>query len=85
MRDRTFLQARLTKVQAQIVAAENALDGIISGAIESYSLDTGQSVTRVTKVNLSVLNDFIASLYNRCTILESRLNGGNTVQVVPRW
>ena len=59
--------------------------GLASGAIESYTLDTGQSRQTVTKFNLKALSDVLDSLYNRCVTLEARLSGGNSVTVRPSF
>lgn len=80
-----FLKDRITAVQAQIIALEEAMLALSSGAIESYTLDTGQSRQTVTKFNLAVINRVLGSLYNRCATMEARLSGGNTVTVRPSF
>lgn len=82
--DKTFIQARIDAVKLQIVAYEDAMLALGSG-VQSYELDTGQTKQRVTKLDLDKLNKILDSLYNRCTMLEERLNGGGTVQVRPGW
>ncbi len=81
----TFLQERITKTKEQIVALEDAAAGIMSGAIVSYTLDTGQSRQTVTKANVNQINTAIDSLYNRLATLEARCNGGGTVIGRPAW
>lgn len=78
------LQARIDATNAQIDALEAAILGLISGSILSYSLDTGQSVQKVTKQDIGIVQRVIDSLYNRCATLEARLNGG-TVTARPAW
>ena len=83
--DNTFIQARIDATKLQIVAYEDAALAIGTGAIESYILDTGQSRQNVTKLNIHLLHQAIESLYNRCTMLEIRLNGGGTIIGKPGW
>ena len=82
--DSTFIQARITATKAQIVAYEDAILALASAGIQSYKLDTGQTVQTVTKLDLTALNKTVDSLYNRCATLEARLNGG-TIIGVPAW
>ena len=83
--DATFIQGRITATKAQIVLYEDAITALVGGGIESYTLDTGQSVQKVTKLNLDVLNKAIDGLYNRCATLEARLNGSGTTLGIPAW
>lgn len=82
--DSAFIPGRITATKALIVAYEDAALAIAGGTVESYTLDTGQSRQTVTKQNLHLLNEAIDVLYNRCTTLEARLNGG-TVTARPAW
>ncbi len=83
--DRAFLVDRITATKAQIVAYEDALLAFgTNGAIQSYTLDTGQSRQTVTRADLSTMNKVLDGLYNRCATLEARLTGGTT-QVRPCW
>ena len=79
--DAAFLQARLTAVEAQIVAYEAAVAALGSG-IQSYELNTGQTTQRVTKVDLLRLNSVIDSLLNRRATLRARLFGAGT-HIIP--
>lgn len=83
--DSTFLQARITAIQAQIVAYETASLTLATGGVQSYMLDTGQSIQKVTKLDLAEIQKTLNSLYNLLQILEYRLNGGNTSIGVPAW
>ena len=82
--DNTFLQDQKAVLQAQIVAYQAAATSLASGAIESYMLDTGQTIQKVTKVNIKTLQNVIDSLYNRYATLCARLKGA-TVLVRPSW
>lgn len=82
--NRDFIQDRIDATKAQIVVYENAILALGTGGIQSYKMDTGQSVQTVTKLDLIQLNKTIDSLYNRCATLEARLNGGAVI-VRPAW
>lgn len=83
MFDADFLQERIDATKTKIAAAEAAEDALISGGISTYSLDTGQSVQKVTRHNLTELRKYVESLYNRLATLEQRRNGSGTRQAVP--
>lgn len=83
--DRAFIQDRITSTKAQIIAFENASLALADGTIQSYTMDTGQNRTVVTKLNLTELENAIVRLYNRCATLDARLTGGGTVTVGPAW
>lgn len=82
--NREFIQARITATQAQIIAYEAATEALASGGVQSYTLDTGQSVQKVTKLDLEWIGDALNGAYNRCATLEARLNGGS-VTGRPAW
>lgn len=83
--NRDFLQERITKIKERIVAYEDAMFAISTGALEEYQIDTGQTKTRVKKSNIKTLQDVIDSMLNQLCVYEARLNGGNTVTVTPAW
>jgi len=80
-----FLQERITATKMQIVALEDAAAGIMSGAITTYLLDTGQSRQTVTRANVNQINRALDSLYNRLSTLQARLTGSGTVVGRPSW
>lgn len=84
--DSAFLTERITKTKALIVAYEDALAALIgANAVQSYSLDTGQTKQTVTRANIKDLQDTVDKLYNRLCILEQRLNGGSTYVARGAW
>lgn len=83
--DAAFIQDRITATKAQIVAYEDATLALAQDGIQSYKLDTGQTIQNVTKLDLKDLNATIDSLYNRCATLEARLNGTGTKIGTPGW
>jgi len=82
--DNTFLIAQKATIEAQIIAYQTAAASLASGAIESYTLDTGQTRQTVTKINVASLQRTINSLYNQLATICARLEGGTTL-VRPNW
>lgn len=82
--DAAFLQERITKTKALIVAYEDAVLALTEGGQASYMIDTGQTRQSVTRHDLAGMNATIDRLYNRLETLEARANGGG-VQVRPLW
>jgi len=83
--DVTTLQAEIVTTQAiltQIAAAILALSDI---TVTSYSLDTGQTVQRVSRENLVDLIKQRALLQNELCMLQARLSGGNVQQALPAF
>ena len=79
------LQARITATKAQIDDYEAAVLALATGGIQSYTLDTGQTRQIVTKLDMIGLQDTLDILYNRCAVLETRLNGNGVITVRPAW
>ena len=82
--DRIFIQERIESTKLQIIAYEEAMLALAEG-VQSYTLDTGQTRQTVTKLNLTSLKNTIDSLYNRCVMLEARLNGSGSLTARPAW
>lgn len=83
--NREFIQSRIDATKSQIVNYEAAADAFaVNGAIQTYKLDTGQTVQTVTRADLDMITRTIDSLYNRCSTLEARLNGASSI-TVPAW
>jgi hypothetical protein len=82
--DRQFIQERIDQTKVLIVAYEDALIALSSGA-QSYTIDTGQTRQTVTKIDLSSTRIILDNLYNRCATLEARLNGSGSLTVGPGW
>lgn len=85
MNTQQFLQERIAATQAQIIAYEAAVEALVTGGVQNYMIDTGQTRQSVTKLDLKALQEEIDRLYNRCATLEARLNGSGTVNVRPVW
>lgn len=83
--DITFLQARITATQNQIIAYESAMTALGTDGVQSYTLDTGQTRQTVTKRDLASVKNTLDSLYNTLATLEARLYGTGTVTGRPAW
>lgn len=80
----SYLTERINAKKALVEAYETAVLALISGQIQSYTLDTGQTDLTVTKVNIGILNSQIDGLLNQITVMEARINGGGTI-ARPGW
>ena len=81
--DTTWLDERITKTKALIVAVEDAILALSSGAI-SYTIDTGQTKQTVTKAQIASLRIQLGELESRLETLDARRNGG-PCYVKPGW
>ena len=82
MIDKQLTLDRIAAIKNQIIAYEQAIIALNSG-IQSYTLDTGQNKTIVTRANIKEIQGSVDALYNRLDVLTARLNGGNCVTVTP--
>ena len=83
--NKAFWDARIAASQAQLVATEDAVLALTTGGQTSYTLNTGQGVVTVTKLNLRSLNETIDMLTNRILNIERRLCGSNIVIGRASW
>lgn len=75
----TFMQDRITKTKALIIAYEDALLALGTGGVQEYRLDTGQSDQKVTKMDVKDLQNTVDSLYNTLATLEARCTGNGVL------
>jgi len=71
-----YLAERITVTKTIIEAYEEALLAIVSGGVAEYLLDTGQSRSRVTKLDVTNMNATLDMLYARLCNFEVRQSGG---------
>lgn len=76
-------EARITKTKALIEAVEDAILQLSTGAVQSYSLDTGQTRQTVTKQQIGSLRMQLTELENRLSVLEARYCRAGHVIVKP--
>ena len=81
--DPVWLEQRIERTKALIVKIEDAIDQLSTGAVQSYTLSTGQTSQTVTKANLGSLRATLSDLESRLSSLCARLTGGSTVYVKP--
>lgn len=81
--DAAWDAARIAATKAMIIATENAILALSSGA-QSYQLDTGQSRQLVTKANIASLRLNLLELESRLDVYRKRLCGV-AHQVRPGW
>lgn len=79
----TFMLARLDAIKIIIVNYETAINALATGTVQEYRLDTGQTITRVQKIDLAQLRQSLNSLYNQYATLNARCNGSGVTRVVP--
>ena len=74
--DDSWLEARIARTKELIVAYEDAIGALASGAV-SYQLDTGQTRQIVTRAQLGELRLMLDNLENRLATQCARLNGAS--------
>ncbi len=81
----TFLTTQIAATEAAITAYEAAsLAFANNGALQTYKLDTGQTIQTVTRAELEQITATIASLYNKLSTLCARRDGASSI-VKPGW
>lgn len=78
------MNERIAATKLAIVAYEAAALSLGSG-VQSYTLDTGQTQQKVTRVDIADIQLTIDSLYNRLAMLCARNTGSNVVTMRPDW
>ena len=79
-----FMQSRIAVKMALINAYESALIALASGK-ESYTLDTGQSVQKVTNLDIQKIDELLSIAYTDLQALGYRYQGGGTFQMRPEF
>jgi hypothetical protein len=82
--DVEWVQARIDATKAMIVAYEDAILALSSGA-QSYRLSTGQTDQSVTKSDLTQMRTVLGVLEDRLQYYQNKLCGGAAVYVRPRF
>ena len=70
--DCTFIQEMITQTKQQIRDYMIAQTNIATGVEQSFTMNTGQTVTTVTVFNIKTLQDTIDALFNRLEMLCAR-------------
>ena len=77
--DSDWYEARIERTKALIVAHEDAIEALTVGGMQSYSMDTGQTRTSVTRAQLGSLRTSLEALEDRLEGYLSRCNGGGVI------
>lgn len=80
--DAAWLADRITKTKELIIAYEDAILALSTGA-QSYTLNTGQTQQTVTKGNIASLRDTLKWLESRLANLQADQCGGGATHVTP--
>lgn len=81
----SFLASQIPKIENAINAAMDAELALITGGIQSYTIDTGQDRQTVNKQNITELRNYIDGLYNRYVTLVARVDGCGVSIARPCW
>ena len=81
--DTIWITARIVATEALIVAYEAAILAL-SGGMQSYSIDSGQTRQSVTRADLGSLRMQLSELETRRDMYKARLNGSGFVGR-PTW
>ena len=85
-----YLSERITKLKEILEKYEDAIIAV-TGGVQSYTLDTGQTRQTVTRANLDELKNGYDSMFNSLLMLQNRFcnqcgpGGGGTTIVRPIW
>lgn len=74
----TYLQDRVTAIKARILLYEDALLAFASTGIQSYNINTGQTVQTVTRANIGELERIVRGLLNDIVTIEARCTGSGS-------
>lgn len=83
--DADTLTQTITDTKAILAALSAAILALADPTVESYTLDTGQTVERVLRVDLPRLITTRQSLQNELCTLQARQTGSGALLSVPRW
>ncbi len=83
---RAQIQQSIDNLTLILTAHENALIAFAANpGLTSYSLDSGQTITKVTRADPKILYDTMDSLRNQLCTLQTRLTGTGVRHVRPGW
>lgn len=78
MSSQTFLEEQLSKLEASISEYQDAILALVKGGVFQYTLNTGQTIDTVTKIDVIRLQnqlDAMLNLYDRlCVRTAKRAN-----------
>jgi len=77
--DNTFWNARKARLETIIIAYEDALEAFAGTNTQSYTLDTGQTRTTVSRAEVGSLRNTLKSLYSTYDDICARTCGATLV------
>jgi len=80
-----FYKQQYDALKARIEAYNTAILAITVEGVQSYTLDTGQTVTTVTQQNVTQLENAIPRMMSQLEVLQTRLTGCGVVTGRPGW
>jgi hypothetical protein len=84
--DNTIWQNRLDRLITKIALYEDAIEALVgANAVQSYTLDTGQTKQTVTKMDITKLQTTLDSFYSQYEVTCQRINGKGTVNIGAAW
>ena len=81
MSQRSKLKAKLVKLEAALLIAEETYTKLLATDHESYKFDSGDGSQQVKRRSLSELKDQIDELEAEICSIESRLRGSGVVSI----
>jgi hypothetical protein len=79
-----WIKERIEATKTAIEESEAAQASLVSGKIQHYTFNTGQTSQTVTRLDYRALTDYVQTLYARLDNLNARVCGG-TVNMEPSW
>ena len=81
-----FLQAQYEDQKIIVTSYAAAINALLTGKVQSYELDTGQTRQRVTKFDIAELQEAYKIALSQLREFEAALGiGRSVVTVVPAW
>lgn len=80
-----YVQGQIDATTSSLTAAQEAELALMTGGIQSYSIDTGQGRQSVTRANITELRNYIDYLTSRLQYWYIQLNGGGAGYGGPSW
>ena len=80
-----FEQEQIADAKALLKQVTAAIRALADPTVSAYTIDTGQSVQRVTRENLPGLYAQRTDLQNEIIMFENRCSGRGVTHVVPAW
>ena len=74
MTSSTFLSEQKTQIETQLAQVRSAISALLTGGVESYQIDDGQSRQSVTKLDIDNLQKLEAHYLGQLKAIDNNLN-----------